>query len=342
MAAGLLTAIVAGLAAFAVTWLVYRNAARLALVAIPGERSSHTRPTPTGGGAGIVAGGTIGAIPAIWATPWPAFFVVFLALVVAAIGFIDDRRPLPAAIRFGAQVLLSGAMVAAVPMVPLGASIGLSLPEPLIVVLLLVAAVYWINIFNFMDGIDGIAASQAAFMLLAATALALAGGAPPESPMLWWFIAIGSAALAFLALNWPPARIFMGDAGSTWLGFILAYAAFATIAAGWLSLWQWLILGAIFVADATLTLVRRLVRGEPIFSAHRLHAYQHLSRRWGGHRPVTLLAVAINVVWLLPWAASAGGFPGFGPAATVLAYLPVVVAVALAGAGAPEGPAGKS
>ena len=335
LAAGLLTSLLAGLAAFAVTYLVLRNATRLGVIADPNERSSHTVPTPSGGGVGIVAGGTLGGLFAAWFFPWPTLVVAVAALAMAAVGFVDDRRHIPAPLRLAAQVILSAAMVATLEFEPLAAATGISLPLVLAAILVL-AAVYWINIFNFMDGIDGIAGAQAAFMFAAAIILLLVSDAGAEVVLVWWLAAIGAAVLGFLLLNWPPARIFMGDAGSTYLGFMLAYAAFASTAAGWLTLWQWLILGALFVADATITLVRRLLRREPLFTAHRLHAYQHLSRRWGNHRPVTLLFVAVNVVWLLPLAWAAGALPGLGPYAALAAYVPLVAWLIWAGAGAPE------
>ena len=333
---GLIATALAAALAFAVSAWVLRVAHRIGTIAEVNARSSHVRPTPSGGGLGIVAGGTLGAGLAVWTAPWPVAFVALLALAMALVGFLDDRRGLPVTVRLPVQLILAGAMLATLPLDALGTAIGLLWPVPLLALPLLLAAVYWINIFNFMDGIDGIAASEAIFILLAAAGLALVGGAEMASPLLWWFIAIAAAAAGFLALNWPPARIFMGDAGSTYLGFMLAYAGFATIAAGWLSLWQCLILVALFLADSTLTLLRRLARRERIFDAHRLHAYQHLSRRWGGHRPVTLLAIAVNIVWLLPCAYAAGAFPAYGPWLTALAYLPLVAALLLAGAGAPE------
>ncbi len=335
LAAGLLTSLVAGLAAFAVTLLIRRNATRLGVVAAPNERSSHSVPTPSGGGVGIVAGGTIGGLFAAWFFPWPTLAVVAAALGIAAIGFWDDRKPIPAVHRLAAQLVLSAAMIATLEFEPLAAATGISLPIILAVVLVL-AAVYWINIFNFMDGIDGIAGAQAAFMLAAAIILMLQSGAGAEVLLLWWLAAIAAATIGFLLLNWPPAKIFMGDAGSTYLGFMLPYAAFATVAAGWLNLWQWLILGALFVTDATITLIRRLLRREPVFKAHRLHAYQHLSRRWGSHQRVTLLAIAINVVWLLPLAWGAGMLPGFGPLAAIAGYVPLILGMLWVGAGAPE------
>jgi Fuc2NAc and GlcNAc transferase len=127
----------------------------------------------------------------------------------------------------------------------------------------------------------------------------------------------------------------MGDAGSTWLGFIIAMLALLTVSWGWLSAWQWLILGAAFVTDASVTLARRLLRGEKVTQAHRRHAYQALSRRWESHRAVTLLFIAIDVVWLLPLALWAG-MGAAGWLAALVAYAPLVALALLAGAGAPE------
>lgn len=128
----------------------------------------------------------------------------------------------------------------------------------------------------------------------------------------------------------------MGDAGSTYLGFVIAVLALLTIAWGWLSAWQWAILGAPFVTDATVTLLRRLLAGEKVFEAHRRHAYQVLSRRWKSHLRVTLLFIGVDLLWALPLAFAAGAFDDFAPLVTILAYAPLVVLALMAGAGAPE------
>jgi Fuc2NAc and GlcNAc transferase len=330
--------IFAGVAAFAVTSVVRRHAVRLGLVAAPNARSSHAAPTPSGGGLGIVAGGSIGGAYAAFNDRPEIAFVVALSLLVAALGLLDDRRPVAPAVRLPIQFLLVGLMVVLVPAAPLGAMLGLHLPWFVLVGALVLAAVYWLNIFNFMDGIDGLAGSQAAFMLLGAAGLAgMAAG--DGNPHLWWFAAVAAAVIGFLILNWPPAKIFMGDAGSTYLGFVIAHAAIVTLANGWLSPWQWLILGALFIVDASVTLVRRALRRERLFSAHRLHAYQHLSRRWHGHRRVTLLYLAVDIVLLLPLAWWAGHQPATAPVATAAAYTVLIAGLLWAGAGAPEEPA---
>jgi Fuc2NAc and GlcNAc transferase len=199
-----------------------------------------------------------------------------------------------------------------------------------------VGSVYWLNLFNFMDGIDGLAASEAVFVALAAALLAVLRmpGIVDQGP-LWMLLGIAAASVGFLMLNWPPAKIFMGDAGSTYLGFMIAVLALMTIATGWLTLTQWAILVATFVTDATVTLVRRLLLRERVFEAHRRHAYQVLSRRWGGHQPVTLSFTGLNLIWLLPLAYVAA-LQGWAVPAVLLAYVPLIGLALYFGAGAPE------
>jgi Fuc2NAc and GlcNAc transferase len=334
---GLLLTLLSAAVSLAVTFFVMRNAEYLQVMANPNARSSHTRPTPSGGGVGIVAGGALAGLSTTLSTPWPTLLVLVLGLAMATVGFLDDRKPIPAAYRLAAQLALAGIMAAlCIPATQLAAGLGLPLPGFVLILVAVIGTVYWVNIFNFMDGIDGIAASEAAFML--AGAALLAAFAQPglvEQPFFWWFVATAAATVAFLGLNWAPAKIFMGDAGSYFLGFIIAFFALATVALGWLSLWQWLILGALFLADASVTLARRLRLRERLFEAHRRHAYQRLSRRWKSHRKATGLYIAINVIWLLPMAALAGD-RYVGLVLALVAYAPVVAMVWLVGAGRPE------
>jgi Fuc2NAc and GlcNAc transferase len=340
---GPLITLIAGVAAFVATWLILRHAKHLGVIQVPNERSSHSVPTASGGGVGIVIGGAVGTSLAAFQAPREVLIVLVTSLIVAAIGFYDDRRPVPAGYRLGAHfVLFAVAVIWVVPLGPLAGEMGIALPLPLMVGLfglLMLIGVYWINLFNFMDGIDGLAASQAIFMPLAAAALALfAMPGLIGHPGIWWLIALAAASLGFLCLNWPPARIFMGDAGSTYLGFVIAILALLTISWGWLTVWQWAILGAPFVADASVTLIRRALQGERIVEAHRRHAYQALARRWNSHRRVTLLLIAIDVIWVLPLAFAAGWQEGFGLLVAAIAYAPLVVFALLIGAGAPEPP----
>jgi Fuc2NAc and GlcNAc transferase len=196
-------------------------------------------------------------------------------------------------------------------------------------------AIMWtLNLFNFMDGIDGIAASEAVFVTLAVLPslmmLNVAGGIATAS------LIVGSAALGFLRWNWPPAKIFMGDVGSGYVGFVIATLALATAGQRPVAAWIWLILGGVFFVDATVTLLRRLMRGERVHEAHRTHAYQWLARSWNNHRRVTLTVLAINLLWLLPCALWATLRPARAATITLVALAPLVALAVAAGAGRSE------
>lgn len=310
-----------------ITAIIFRNAGNMGLLREPNHRSSHVRPTPHGGGLGIAVCGTSAGMWLAWqgkGVPWE---IVSLSLVIAAIGMRDDIGHLPVWLRLAAQFLVCSALLwtfSPLPIIQMPA--GLSIDGPTLFSLLLLAGVWWINLFNFMDGIDGIAGSQATFMLAAGAALgawfhAAARGTGPW----WWMIALAVASIGFLILNWPPARVFMGDVGSTYLGFMTYALALMSVQAGWLNYSAWLILGAVFVTDTTMTLLIRMTRGERWYEAHCSHAYQTLSRRWGGHRPVTLLSIGINVLWLLPLSVASLIWPRWAFAWTILAYSPLAL-----------------
>jgi Fuc2NAc and GlcNAc transferase len=164
-----------------------------------------------------------------------------------------------------------------------------------------------------MDGIDGLAASEAVFVSGAGGALLwLAGG----DGMPCWLLAC--AAAGFLLLNWSPARIFMGDAGSGFLGYTIGVLALHSAASGQTAIWPWAILLGVFLVDATVTLCRRACRGIRITDAHRTHAYQWASRRMGSHRWVTLGVTVLNVSLLLPAALLALMHPAWAVPLTVL------------------------
>lgn len=331
---GLILAAVAALASFLTAWWIMRRARRLGLVQEPNARSSHTTPTPAGGGVGIAVGGTIAGLVSAVLLPYLAVPVIMASLLIAYVGYTDDRQPLPTLWRLIVQIVLMGAVVAVLPLDVLSLLTGL--PELAIIVVLAVAGALWINLFNFMDGIDGLAASEAVFVLVGAALLTLAATpAQLGDPILWWMIGLAAASLGFLLLNWPPARLFMGDAGSTYLGLMIAFFALITITSFWLSLWQWLILAALFLADSLTTLGRRIILRERFWEAHKRHAYQVLQRRFGSHRKVTLLYIAIDVLVLLPLAWVAGHYAEWAPAITVAVLAVLALAALWAGAGAP-------
>lgn len=288
------------------------------LLDVPGERSLHAAPTPTSGGLGILGGVLLAAftmhLDAALDEAW--CLALLLAAGLSLLGFADDRRGLPVRWRLAVQLLAASLLLAA--LWPELGAFGPILP---------LAGLFWLvgftNLFNFMDGIDGLAATQAVFAGAAAAALAALQGAP--YPAVLPFACLAGAALGFLPWNWPPARLFMGDAGSLMLGFLFAAGGVLSVLRDALSGVAWLILWAPFLVDGGLTLLRRALRGEALTSAHREHAYQRHALRYGSHRPVTLAVLALDLVWLLPLAWLALRFPEWQTLILCLALLPILL-----------------
>jgi Fuc2NAc and GlcNAc transferase len=307
------------------TALARRHALATALMDHPNERSSHSVATPRGGGVAIVASfllltlglGFTGQIERSL-----AIAIVGAGLLVAGLGYADDRKPLPARWRFLGHAAAAAwvlAWMGPVPAMPLlGVIVDLGWAGPALCGLFLL---WMINLFNFMDGIDGIASVEAITVSL--------GGA-----LLWWLTGTGGGVVlapvfaacvaGFLLWNFPPARIFMGDAGSGFLGLIVALLALWCGQATPALFWSWFILLGCFMVDATTTLLRRVRRGDKFHQAHRSHAYQHASRLLGGHLPVTLACGAINLIWLLPVATAVALGWLDGVAGVGVAYAPLV------------------
>ncbi len=309
------------------------------LVDRPNARSSHSTPTPRGGGLSIVLVISVGVLALYAAHRIPASLAAVLGvggLGVAGVGFWDDLRSAPIAVRMCVHFGAAGFAVLC-----LGAPETIRLGGFVVhlgaagAVLSVLAIVWAINLFNFMDGIDGIAASEGAFVLLAAAALGFFVR-HESSAQLTPILIAGAASLGFLMLNWAPARIFMGDVGSGYLGFVIAALALAAERSGGLDEWIWIILGGVFLIDATVTLLRRLLRGERVYEAHRTHAYQWLARRWRSHARVTIAVAAVNFLWLLPCAWAAAQSPVAAPWICLVALSPLVVIALSGGSGRAE------
>jgi Fuc2NAc and GlcNAc transferase len=346
MIALVVSIVLSGFVAWWVGHWVNRYAEKLHLVQAPNHRSSHVRPTPTGGGLGVVVAGSLAGLGWVLISDWwVGFFLLSLALVLSIAGLYDDIRPLSARVRFSVQVGVCVAMLFVIgdlPNVSLSPVIKIELGGWVLFSLLALIGVWWINLFNFMDGIDGIAGSQAIFMLLGAAALGLY--THPESwysPVWSLMLCVSTASCGFLLLNWAPAKIFMGDVGSTWLACIVFVLALLSVQAGWLGYPCWLILAAVFATDATMTLFTRMMRGERWHEAHRSHAYQRLSRKWphdrkSGHRSVTLLVTGVNILWLFPLAGATLAQPLYNWLWITLAYAPLIMCTWRLGAGKPD------
>ncbi|BAL26041.1 glycosyltransferase family 4 protein [Azoarcus sp. KH32C] len=313
------------------TWGLRRYALARSLMDIPNARSSHSVPTPRGGGVAIVLT-FLCAVSILTflgrAEPSGSWAILGAGVLVAVVGFIDDHRHLAARWR-----LLAHFVAAAWALVLLDGAPRLDwfgTPMDFGWVGATFAAVYlvWLlNLYNFMDGIDGIASVEAICVCVGGALLYFLGGRPD---LMFLPLVLAAAVGGFLYWNFPPAKIFMGDAGSGFLGIVLGTLS---IQAAWVSpawLWSWLILLGVFIVDATWTLLRRLCRGERVYEAHRSHAYQHAAQRWGRHLPVTLAVAAINMFWLLPISLCVGAGLLDGVVAIAIAYAPLLaIAIAL-------------
>ena len=339
MTAGVILAVITAFAlAIFTTGLMRLYALRNNLIDVPNVRSSHISPTPRGGGVAIVT--AFFASTLLLASAGLIDTAMLRALLIgggamALVGFLDDCWHLRASVRFGVHLAAALAVVIMLRGVPESAFAGWGLHGVWIGSLMAVLVLVWVtNLFNFMDGIDGIAGSEAVFVSGAGAWLNWSrGGSPGLTAAM---LCLAAASLGFLRWNWPPARIFMGDVGSGFLGFTLIVLGLAAYQRGTIPFEVWGILGGFFFVDATITLLRRMARGDQWFEAHRTHAYQWLARRWKAHLPVTLSVSAINVGWLLPWAWLATRYPAYAKEFLVVALAPVIVLVILVGAGRKE------
>ncbi|MDB4987258.1 MAG: hypothetical protein JWN04_2436 [Myxococcaceae bacterium] len=245
----------------------------------PNERSLHTVPVPRSGGIAILLGAAAGAA---FQPTWELTPLFALAACLAALSFIDDRRGLPVAARLLAQLATAAGAVALV-----------AHGQPAwLIVLAFFATVWMTNLYNFMDGADGMAGGMA---VSGFGAYVLAATWHQDRALGSLSLCICAAALGFLSRNFPRASIFMGDVGSTALGFLAAtLGLFGYCTDSW-PLWFPLLVFLPFIADASITLTRRALRGERVWEAHREHYYQRLIRSGWGHRRMALTAYAIMV-----------------------------------------------
>jgi len=312
------------------------NSHRLSTLDIPNERSSHLTPTPRGGGIAFVATSLAGFLLLLLNNTLDN--AEFLALccagiIVAVAGHLDDRQKIS-----GATVRLVLHAIGAIVLI-----VGIGIPSQISLfdrtvnigvigsILGVLYLVWLLNLFNFMDGTDGIAASEAIFVCIAGAVLNY--HVLSDINLSTASIILATSTLGFLLYNWSPAKIFMGDVGSGYLGIVIGGLSLMAAKQQSDLLWVWIILLAVFVSDATVTLIRRLLRKQKPHVAHRSHAYQHLAIRFGSHAKVSLLVLAVNVVWLLPIAFFVANKQLAGTTGVVVAYIPLLLAALILNAG---------
>lgn len=302
---------------------------------VPNARSSHVTPTPRGGGVAIVLT-FLTSLPVLYAlgelSAGVAVAMFGGGVVVAGAGFADDRRHVPARWRLLAHFMgVLWVLVWLAPAIasPLSAVLPLAVAFPVLAIFM----VWVLNLYNFMDGIDGIASLEAITVCVLGAALLWSLGQPGMAVLP---LVLAACTAGFLIWNFPPARIFMGDAGSGFLGLIVGSIAVWCLSLGLPVFAAWVILLATFVADASVTLFRRALRGQRVWEAHRSHLYQRAARHFGQHLPVTLMCALVNLFWLGPIALLVAH--GWVPVliGLAVAYVPLMVVAWLLGAGQPD------
>jgi len=316
------------------TYGVRQMALKNNIIDTPNARSSHSMPTPRGGGLAIVISFyLLLSLLFVQQALETSVFIGLLGLVsIAIIGFIDDHDHIRARYRLMVHFAAAAWACHWLGIIPWAeADNGLLLG--LLWVISVLYLVWMLNLYNFMDGIDGLASIEA-ISVLAGAALILAqnSAAGLDALPLSLLLALLAILAGFLVWNWPPAKIFMGDVGSAFLGILLAAFSLITANDGSINFLLWLILLAVFITDASYTLMVRLFRGDKVYEAHRSHSYQILARRFG-HKTVTIMVLLINVLWLLPLALLAHYYSQWLWMMLFVAYVPLIILARKMGAG---------
>ncbi|AHE98548.1 MraY family glycosyltransferase [Thioalkalivibrio paradoxus] len=320
----LLPGLLSLLLAAALTAYLASPIARIRWLDVPNERSLHRAPVPRTGGLGILGGALAGwlalsafAMPPAWLA-WPAA----ATLLVAGVSLLDDWRGLPVLARLAAHgtaatmVLMAGLLPGSVAMGPLQ----LALPGWIMAPVMLLFLVWMINLYNFMDGMDGFAGGMAA---VGFGTMALLGALAGADLFAGVTLSIALAAGGFLLFNFPPARIFMGDAGASTLGLLAGVAMLWADHESIFPIWIGVLIFSPFIADATMTLVARALRREPVWRPHRSHCYQRLVRSGWGHRRTVVVAYGLMLL------SGAGALAALHWAHPVVDLLIVLVFVAI-------------
>ncbi len=342
----ILILLISFLSTYLITSLIHQYALNKNLLDIPNERSSHEIPTPRGGGLSVVI------VFLITLLGLQQFNIILLAdnaligivvssVLVASIGFWDDHQSIPARWRFAVHIIASLVILVCIPQLPPLNFFGITLNLSIFGYIFYTFVLAWLlNLYNFMDGIDGFASSEAISVSLSAALLLLIQGDTQWNLVL---ILLSICVAGFLIWNWPHAKIFMGDACSGFLGFILGVLALMTTLEGMINLWSWFILLALFITDSSVTLGSRILKGEKWYQAHCTHAYQYYAlkliekfeqqgleksvARTSAHQQINFSLILINIFWLLPWAMMANFYPSWSFMLMILAYIPLIFIV---------------
>lgn len=315
------------LLAFVLTYLMRMYALKKNIIDNPNERSSHSVPTPRGGGVAVVISYLLGITLLIYLADVSQHIGITLILagfIVALLGFLDDHGHINALVRLAIHFLVAIGVVVSLggfsEVALFNGSVQLGWFANIIAVLFLV---WLLNLYNFMDGINGIASIEVITATVSMGVIYLLLSSSELSSQSLFLLA--ACAAGFLLWNFPKARIFMGDACSGFLGLILGILALIALKQDAALFCAWIICLGVFIVDATFTLIRRVINGHKMYDAHRSHAYQYASRKYNSHIVVTLGVLVINVLWLLPIAYLASQSTFMPEFLILIAYIPLIV-----------------
>ena len=264
------------------------------------ERSSHSVPTPRGGGVAVVGSYLLALAVLMYSQQLElhtGFTLMAAGFVIALLGFLDDHGHINSMLRLAIHFFVAISVVVSLGgfgEVTIFNGVQLGLIANIIAVLFLV---WLLNLYNFMDGINGIASVEAITTTMSMAILYLILNTSLNADILWL---LAACIFGFLLWNFPKAKIFMGDACSGFLGLILGILALIALKEDLALFCAWVICLGVFIVDATYTLIKRVLGGYKMYDAHRSHSYQILSRKCGSHTPVTLVVAAVNLFWLFP------------------------------------------
>jgi Fuc2NAc and GlcNAc transferase len=308
----------------------YRKlAVRWKILDIPNDRSSHTQPIPRGAGITFFLSFNIVLGLLMWQQQLAMYYVYPVLLggpVILILGYWDDLHSLSAVLRltfhFLAALFIFGLISAG-----FSKAVVISfLPNwPWLSAIFCILFIAWfINLYNFMDGCDGLATSIG---MVGSGLIAILSYMAGNNDLAIIYVVLAYALAGFLIFNWHPAKVFMGDAGAYYLGYIFGSLALVSKMYYDSSLYLHLIIFGLFIVDATWTLLRRLFRRERVFQGHHMHAFQKLIDRGWGHARVTSLYILITVLWLFPMAAFSMNFQTMSFLFVVVAYIPIFIFV---------------
>lgn len=327
--------------AFIISLLLTRQyrvfAERLNVLDVPNERSSHQAPIPRGAGISFFFAFNVILGFLLWQekiTMEYAFPLMLGGSVVAALGYWDDVSSVSATLRLFIHFLVSIFIFSLLSQGFIKHVEISFLPDwPWLTAIFCILFIIWfINLYNFMDGCDGLSTSIG---IAGAGLIAVVSLLQGNMNLALIYIVLAYALGGFLVFNWPPAKVFMGDSGAYFLGYVFGSLALISKIYYTSSLYVHLIIFGLFIVDATWTVLRRAIRGERLYVGHRMHAFQKLIARGWGHARVTSLYVLITVLWLFPMSLLCVYQHEKSFLFLVIAYVPIFIFVLFMGAGTP-------